>query len=633
MPALCLFAALLVSAPPQLVNPGFEDGAKGWSLPAGFAVDPAVAHEGAASLRIENTDPAKYQLAAQTVGLQVGRQYRFGVWVKTENVVGEENGATVCIEWTGGGKWLGGAYPEGIKGTRDWVHVQGLTRPLPEQAETAQIKLYLRRGMTGKAWFDDLTLTEFLPPPLRIHLLRPTYRGRVVAGRDGGDAVVRVQIASQLAGDRKLADVRLTARLTDGDQVVRETTVRPREHEVRLTVPLGVLKAGRYALKLSLTDAAGEVLDSDERQIEALPAEFRPKVALDGHGRTMVDGQPFFPLGVYDGRSSADDLQRLAAAGFTCVMPYGINSADLAAPRELLDHAQAAGIKVIYSIKDFYEGLKYAPKKIGEWTEYEAMARGVVERFRDHPALLGWYLNDESPLTMHDRLRARYELVRELDPHHPTWIVLYQVDELAGYLDTTDVLGTDPYPLPKRPLAMAGQWAEKTLAAEGGAGSVWQVPQAFGWEEGVKYQDHHDKWHRPTLAQLRNMTFQQLAAGAKGLVFYSYSDMKRYPETFASRFADLAVVAGEVKALAPFLLSTDPATEQPTVSDPATVYAAAWRLGDQVLVMAANGGEQPAKVTWKLPAAPQVKSGAATRIAADGCDLQPGEAVAAVVRR
>ena len=74
--------------------------------------------------------------------------------------------AAVCMELSGpGGKWLGGAYAEGVRGTSDgWQKVRGVTRALPTNAVRVTVAPYVRRGMTGKAWFDDLSVTRYYPP-------------------------------------------------------------------------------------------------------------------------------------------------------------------------------------------------------------------------------------------------------------------------------------------------------------------------------------------------------------------------------------------------------------------------------------------------------------------------------------
>ena len=79
----------------------------------------------------------------------------------------------------------------------------------------------------------------------------------------------------------------------------------------------------------------------------------------------------------------------------------------------------------------------------------------------------------------------------------------------------------------------------------------------------------------------------------------------------------------------PSILSADPAPNlHLVVSDPATVYAAAWRQGPQAVAVAANGGRQPATVRWTLTGVPTLWYGQAKVLAADHVELEPGQAVA-----
>ncbi len=67
------------------------------------------------------------------------------------------------------------------------------------------------------------------------------------------------------------------------------------------------------------------------------------------------------------------------------------------ASRQQMDLADQCGLKVIYSIKDWYFGLRYCPPDIRSVADEEPKIRERVRAFRDHPALLAWYLNDELP--------------------------------------------------------------------------------------------------------------------------------------------------------------------------------------------------------------------------------------------
>lgn len=633
---MTVFLLLCLLAPEDvaLVNPGFEDGATGWNLPRTYRVDDTVAHTGRASLRVENTDPGTYLLAGQPVQLTAGARYRFSVWVKTEDVSGDDSGATICIEWSGENGWIGGAYPAGVKGTSDWKQVEGITSPIPAEATSVSVTLYLRKGMTGRAWFDDVEIREYFGPPLAARVESPRYRGRVAAGPEAA-ARVGLAIAERLAGGRTLDQLQLDVIVTaaGGDPVARQT-LRPEARQLSVDVPLAGLAAGDYRLVVRLLGADdGQELASFDFPLSLLaPDAPQPTVTIDGHGRTIVNGEPFFPLGFYDGRSGAEDLRRIAAAGYNCVMPYGINSTDLANPREYLDNAQAVGLKVIYSVKDFYDGTIYRPAQVGPWTGVDAMTRGVVETFRDHPALLAWYLNDELPLSYLPELTRRYETVRDLDPNHPCWIVLYQVGDLAHYTGTTDLLGTDPYPIPGRPPAMAGQWTRRTAAASGGRMNFWQVPQAHDWGNYRKNEEEKARTRAPSLDEMRCMSLACLAEGAGGLIFYSYFDLKKDKLGFDTRWADLVTLAAELRQVIPYVLSTEaPPDLALTPSDPEAVFCWAWRKGDEVLVVAANGGsEQDGVVTWKLPAGarPETVIGAAERIDASGIALKPTQSVA-----
>lgn len=67
--------------------------------------------------------------------------------------------------------YLGGNYPEGVVGTADWTHVIG-TYTVPRTASVQRLALYLRRGATGKAWFDDETV-EQVNPDWNVYLISP----------------------------------------------------------------------------------------------------------------------------------------------------------------------------------------------------------------------------------------------------------------------------------------------------------------------------------------------------------------------------------------------------------------------------------------------------------------------------
>ena len=203
-------------------------------------------------------------------------------------------------------------------------------------------------------------------------------------------------------------------------------------------------------------------------------------------------------------------------------------------------------------------------------------------------------INDEMPLEMVGRLAARQRLMEELDPDHPTWVVLYQYDQVRAYLPTFDVIGTDPYPIPGKPAGLALEWTRVTRDQTYGTRAVWQVPQVFDWGA-YRKGDEREKTRAPTLAEMRSMAWQCVAAGANGLVFYSFFDLYKMKERdpFEKRWAEVCAMGAEIRRYIPVLLSVEPAPGV-TVEGPASVATRVWRVGSEVYLLAVNAAPEPA---------------------------------------
>ena len=533
-----------------VVNGGFDevkDGVTvGWrNIGRRYVFRDGAGRNGTRGLHYENDDPKFYSFPGQKIPFKAGRAYEFEVWVRTEGLQGDDSGATLCIEWSdANGKWLGGAYPRGVKGTSGWTRVKGITGRIPENAASVRVNPYVRKGMTGKAWFDDLSVREYVPPPV-TGLYSTAYRNVAADGDvtfraaldvppDGGDARVLWFSYRDAKGDGR----RVRADGARGDCV---------------TLPVASMMVGRQDVVAELFNGAkcvGSAACAFTR-VERMP---RRAVWFDRHGRTMVDGKPFFPLGMYWGAITTNKIEKYATGPFNCLMPYH-------APKspELMDLCHEKGLKVIYSVKDIYRGTRWAPKGIATEEDEVRFVRDCVARFKDHPALFAWYLNDELPLSMLPRLAARRALMEELDPGHPGWTVLYQYTMIREYMPSFDVVGTDPYPIPSKPAATATEWTRQTVGGTLGCKPVWQVPQAFNWAGYKKKPEDRAKFRAPTEAELRSMCWQCIANGANGLVLYSYFDLEKRPngDDFDTRWAECCRVGAEIRAQFPVLLSTE----------------------------------------------------------------------------
>ncbi|MBC8872672.1 MAG: hypothetical protein H8E44_24835 [Planctomycetes bacterium] len=590
-----------------VANPSFEESKDDSTLPDAWNGDRSVysrdaeaGRDGSASLKYVNDDPGRYRLAMQRIPLKPGRKYRFRGWIRTDRIVGEESGATLCIEWSDkAGKWMGGVYPSGVKGTRPWTQVGGVTR-VPEDAGSCSLSCYVRRGMTGTAWFDDVEVFRIVDPPLRSVLTSPVYRGRITASEPKAiRAVVRIDLRDY---DLQPADLSVRGVLSDcaDGKVHGVAEKQPIAHDgivepVVLEIPAEKLPPGKYRWESGLVDAGGETIYSVHHELVRVPNDSQPTCAIDGHRRLLMDGKPFFPLGVYWSSINEDDLRIYAESKFNCLMPYGSPS------RQQMDLAERYGMKVIYSIKDWYAGSRWCPSSIRTVDDEERMVRTRVREYRDHPALLAWYLNDELPQDFLPQLAAHQRWVEEEDPNHPTWVVLYQVNQVAAYIETFDVIGTDPYPIGRKPASMAAEWTAETFRQVERARPMWQVPQLHNWANYAKSDGERSKGRTPTCDEIRSMAWQCIAEGATGLVFYSWFDVKRNPDvSFEEQWSGLKRMAAEIDRMAPILLSIEsvPEVRVNEGGPPAWLHWFVRRHLGKLYVIAVNDGDGEGNATF-----------------------------------
>jgi hypothetical protein len=559
-----------------LVNPGFETGTDGWNLPAGYRHDPAGGRNGTGALRAERSDPAVYTLCSQTIKLNPGGRYRFGAWVRTQGVEGGGSGATVCLEYSGVKGWMGGSYPEGVKGTRDWTFVEGIVQ-VPANAVSCTITPYLDRKTTGTAWFDDFKV-EPESATWSAYLITPR---RETLSPAGGPVVFGSVITGEfvLPPDR-IGEGDLNCRVeavTEKGAVLREVTAPVRGD--RIVAAPGPLPEGPLTLRLRLLDTRRKLILGDQSIPVTVSGAAAPEGAcvIDEAGRALVGGKPFLPVGLYLSDVKKEDIGRLAASPFNCVMPYASMSLKLdgsklegiEAIREVLDACDAGGIRMIFSLKDIFAGTKWEDIAFAGAKGEDAVVGKAVTAFRGHPAILAWYVNDELPTTMLDRLVARRRLVNHLDPGHPTWAVLFQFEELSLYGPTCDVMGVDPYPIENRKnrdmeRVLQGVVASEKAVGTGAGMALWVVPQIFNWgcyhapDRAAMLKEYRD----PTEPEMRAMALLCALKGARGFVFYSYFDLLR-PQAkpdFVRRWPEVCRVGKTLRDLEPFLLSGRPSS-------------------------------------------------------------------------
>jgi hypothetical protein len=362
---------------------------------------------------------------------------------------------------------------------------------------------------------------------------------------------------------------------------VPEPDGRPISQEVSLSDPVAVdltkLPVGAHVVRAELrATLEGSYTPDHVARAEVTlrklpPAEHTVKIGADR--RLLVDDQPFFPLGFYWVAREERHYRLLAESGFNTVVyeavPQGGVQDDFTAAEVDLDLMHQCGLK---SIVDFSWSVR------GPRNALEEVQRGV-ERLRNHPAVLAWEVVDEphgfggvGP----EELQQAYDLIRRLDPYHPIFVNFAVAGWFAGgeggpggslregghggppgegwhggppLLNVLDVIGRDPYPVPREPVGTVATCVEEIRRLSGDTKPIWITLQAFA---------EPPTFTRPTFMQARCMTYLALLRGAHALLYFLYG----YPgcpagepmsDVHQDLWGELPRLAKEIPALLPIL--------------------------------------------------------------------------------
>jgi hypothetical protein len=303
-------------------------------------------------------------------------------------------------------------------------------------------------------------------------------------------------------------------------------------------------------------------------------------------------------------------------------MPYDPNLT-----REQLDLCAAHGLKALYNLKDWYSFTRWAREGGHTAADANAKAEQKILELRDHPALLGWYHNDEIGLQHIDEMTARYEQIKRLDPNHPAWSMMYQFTQTRDFMPSFDITGTDPYP---DGVTEEFRWSgQSRMTARQrldtfGKRPVWQAVQcycnAYGRMAWGRKPD--DPKIRPATEEVRNLAWQALAAGANGIFFYSFFDLRKGAEQagipFEEAFGEVCSVAMEIKRFEDILLATESVSAK---ADTPKMGIRTWKWNGEVYLAVANRRYERTTGKIKVDAAigaVETLLGTAPKRAADG---------------
>ena len=567
--------AAFAGAAVELKNAGFHQtdgkgGAVGWSHHPNWHAEKA-GHNGSGGLVWECASESEVKIGGpgQEVKLKPGRRYDFSALIKADGLVTQRKspyqGLTVYVEgYDAKGKWMFGdaARPCVAGKSADWVKVEGLTREIPEGVARAYIRVIGKRCVSGRGAADNVYLAEHDTPAVEC-VVPHVYRRESTGGPVRFSASINTDLH-----ENKLEDYTATFTYVGGSQPGK--MVSAVEAVATLDTSLFALGTNDVVCTLFLK---GKEIGSAAVPFAHLAKPTPRRVWIDRHLRTIVDGKPFFPLGmIHWGNVTKENIERYVEGPFNCL------DTRWKMPREHLDLCHAKGLLVTCGVDNGFDHADEGKKWLTE----------RVNALKDHPALLGWFVSDELPLSDLPMLKRRQGWMETLDPDHPTWYAQDVVREARHYLGVADVIGLDPYPIPTKPIGLVYSTECQAVTNTFGAVAKWMIPQAFGW--GWLKRRETKGQRAPTQKEMSNMGWQSIAGGANGLVFYAYQHLSEPhddPEdAFEPAWARTKAMAEEFKKYMDVFLSIDPA---PTVdSSNGSVAARTWRQNGDTYLLAVN---------------------------------------------
>ena len=395
----------------------------------------------------------------------------------------------------------------------------------------------------GDVWHTRWNLGAVKPP--RVERLTPS------PSQDLGGAI-RFRVSGPVAVDHSRTKVMRLTDFKDSKKMTEITASVVREGDVySINPPAGGWKQGEIVkFKVVAQDILGTAASETRIAYFAQPST-GSKVTLRGDGFTLVDGKPFFPIGIFsvkkapvNGESLDNAFRSLKEAGFNLAHTYMWNR-ETADMQEYLDVSAKHGVKLLLN---------------------PARQEHNLPSERNRENVLAWYLADDT--SRHwtvDALRMRAGFCNALDGGtHLT----AQADSLGNgarsryydYIHCTDVFIPEIYTVCAKEVIgnevmFVGSQMNTIFRELKEAGSpvksVWALLQHFsGWGGWVRF---------PTLIEQRAMTYLAIVRGAHGMMWYTYSDSPKSngrgaahtPETWkilASVTRELAAIQDDLAA-------------------------------------------------------------------------------------
>jgi len=307
----------------------------------------------------------------------------------------------------------------------------------------------------------------------------------------------------------------------------------------------------------------------------------------DVNGIVYRDKKPWLPIVIYVNSRTGSEPNTILRDRFfdhfegtpLCMMDYCVPRGGYDYVQDFLDRAHQRAIPITFHTPLYYEADS-EDFNVDEWfpgqTSMEVLHE-LMSRFRDHPAVVLHYTNDERPDSMYDELRRMQTEILLHDPFHPTLIQHYGYDKIESQADCYDIYAQQRYNNNIRTF----------------------LPSV------VEIQDHMIDpapfWVNMRLdnPNIKTSSYICIASGAKGLMFYKFATLWDVQATFETKWATVVDMAREMQSRQHILLQSLHSFQCTIDIDEIVARTVSGNFGTWVLI--ANGYWQTRTATVTVP--------------------------------
>jgi hypothetical protein len=296
--------------------------------------------------------------------------------------------------------------------------------------------------------------------------------------------------------------------------------VQPADHAARVRCAL--FSGGALVVSLALVVGLGiTVATPTPGGLLAAPADpFRYGMYEDAN---LVGGPHDFAV-------TAQDLQGRGLGS----MVFANNILERDAP--LLDVADRLGFGVVFAPQAALRDAWFSSSVPATPAQARSVIDPLVDAVKDHPSLLGYNIVDDAPDWLADKTAIAVQTFQERDPAHPAMPVFIPNSDVALAAAQPNVILTYVYPVlaghrpcdvfPYGPVDQDAitSWLGHVAELNGRGVPVWVILQAHGAVNGYNPLSLQPTTLRePTREEIREQYWLAVAAGVKGVFWFTYS--------------------------------------------------------------------------------------------------------------